>query len=109
MKLASATPVRLASVKAVPRLEYPTYLEHIRRESARFREVLADCDPAARVPSCPDWDAAELLWHLAGVQLFWAKILRHRPHSPGDPEISEEPEAQRPESYTELLEAFDDY
>lgn len=93
----------------MPRLEYPTYLDHIRRESARFREVLADCDPGARVPSCPDWDAADLLWHLAGVQLFWAKVIRHRPHSPGDAEISEEPEAQRPESYAELLEAFDDF
>jgi uncharacterized protein (TIGR03083 family) len=93
----------------VPRLEYPTYLDHIRRESARFREVLADCDPSARVPSCPDWDAADLLWHLAGVQLFWAKVVRHRPHSPDEAEIAEEPEAQRPESYAELLEAFDDF
>jgi uncharacterized protein (TIGR03083 family) len=93
----------------VPRLEYPVYLDHIRQESARFRAVLAECDPAARVPSCPDWDAADLLWHLAGVQLFWARILRHRPHSPDDPEIADEPEAQRPESYAELLEAFDDY
>jgi uncharacterized protein (TIGR03083 family) len=93
----------------MPRLEYPAYLDHIRQESARFRAVLADCDPAARVPSCPDWDAADLLWHLAGVQLFWAKILRHRPHSPDDPEIADEPEARRPESYAELLDAFDDY
>jgi uncharacterized protein (TIGR03083 family) len=93
----------------MPRLEYPAYLDHIRTESARFREVLTECDPSARVPTCPDWDAADLLWHLAGVQLFWAKILRHRPHSPDDPEIADEPEAQRPESYAELLDAFDDY
>jgi len=93
----------------VPRLAYPTYLDHIRTESARFREVLTGCDPSARVPTCPDWDAADLLWHLAGVQLFWAKIVRHRPASPDDAEISEEPAAQRPESYAELLEAFDDY
>ena len=59
--------------------EFPTYLDHIRTESARFREVLADCDPSARVPACPDWDAADLLWHLAGVQVFWAKVVRHRP------------------------------
>jgi uncharacterized protein (TIGR03083 family) len=61
------------------------------------------------VPTCPDWDAADLLWHLAGVQLFWAKVLRHRPATPDDAEISEEPPAQRPESYADLLEAFDDY
>ena len=93
----------------MPRLEYPTYLDHIRTESARFRAVLADCDPSARVPTCPDWDAADLLWHLAGVQLFWAKVVRHRPASPDDPEIGEEEAAQRPESYAELLDAFDDY
>ena len=101
--------MRVASVTVVPRLEYPTYLDHIRTESARFREVLADCDPSARVPTCPDWDAADLLWHLAKVQLFWAKVIRHRPASPDDPEIGEEDAAQRPESYAELLDAFDDY
>ena len=71
--------------------------------------MLADCDPSARVPTCPDWDAADLLWHLAKVQLFWAKVIRHRPASPDDPEIGEEDAAQRPESYAELLDAFDDY
>ncbi len=101
--------VAVTSVTAMPRLEYPTYLDHIRTESARFRAVLADCDPSARVPTCPEWDAADLLWHLAKVQLFWAKIIRHRPASPADPEVGEEDAAQRPESYAELLDAFDDY
>ena len=55
------------------------YLDHIRTESQRFRDVLADCDPAARVPGCPDWDAADLLFHLAGVQHFWSTIIRQRP------------------------------
>jgi uncharacterized protein (TIGR03083 family) len=90
----------------MPRLEYPTYLDHIRTESAGFRAALTDCDPAARVPTCPDWDAADLVWHLAGVQLFWAKVIRHRPAEPDD---IDEPEAERPESYAELLDAFDDY
>ncbi len=99
----------MASVATMPRLEYPIYLDHIRTESARFRAVLAECDPSARVPTCPEWDAADLLWHLAGVQLFWAKVIRHRPASPDDPEIGDEDAAQRPESYAELLEAFDDY
>ena len=61
------------------------------------------------MPTCPDWDAADLLWHLAGVQLFWAKVIRHRPASPDHPEIGAEDAAQRPESYAELLDAFDDY
>jgi len=101
--------VAVASVAAVPLLDPPTYLDHIRSESARFRAAMTGCDPAARVPTCPEWDAADLVWHLAGVQLFWAKIVRHRPHSPDDLELTEEPAAQRPESYAELLEAFDDH
>jgi uncharacterized protein (TIGR03083 family) len=98
--------VVLVSVDTVPQLQYPTYLDHIRHESARFRDVLADCDPSARVPTCPDWDAADLLWHLAEVQLSWARVVRHRP---ADPESIDEPEAERPEQYAEVLEAFDDF
>jgi hypothetical protein len=51
-------------------LPHTDYLHHLRADSRRFREVLAACDPAARVPGCPDWDAGDLLWHLAGVQWF---------------------------------------
>jgi uncharacterized protein (TIGR03083 family) len=87
-------------------IEYPTYLQHIRTESARFREALTDCDPAARVPGCPDWDASDLLWHLAEVQCFWAKTIRTRPAAPGEVDI---PAPTRPTSYAELLEAFDDF
>ncbi len=93
----------------MPRLEYPSYLDHIRQESARFREVLASCDPAARVPSCPDWDAADLLWHLAGVQLFWSRVVRLRPATPDDAAIADLPAAERPDSYAGLLEAFDEH
>jgi uncharacterized protein (TIGR03083 family) len=87
-------------------LPFPVYLDHIRTESARFREVLADCDPAARVPACPDWDAADLVWHLASVQAFWAEVIRTRP-APADEEF--EGKLPRPESYDGLLAAYDDY
>jgi uncharacterized protein (TIGR03083 family) len=88
----------------MPRLEYPAYLDHIRTESARFRGALADCDPAARVPTCPDWDAADLLWHLTEVQSSWARIVRHRPLGHDD---IDEPKPLRPEAYPDLLAAFD--
>jgi uncharacterized protein (TIGR03083 family) len=87
-------------------LPFPTYLDHIRSESARFRDVVAGCDPAARIPACPDWDAAELLWHLASVQAFWAEVVRTRP-APADEEL--EGKLPRPESYDGLLAAYDDY
>lgn len=87
-------------------LDPEDYLEHLRRESARFREVLASCDPAARVPSCPDWDAGDLVWHLAEVQLFWSRIVRLRPATPDDVDL---PPPERPATYAETLEAFDDF
>jgi uncharacterized protein (TIGR03083 family) len=86
------------------KLSPETYLEHIRVESARFREVMADCDPAAPVPSCPEWSAADLLWHLTTVQRFWSAIVTDRPKE-GDE--SQEPE--RPAAYPELLAAFDEW
>jgi uncharacterized protein (TIGR03083 family) len=52
------------------------YLAHLARESARFAEVIGAVPAAARVPSCPDWSADDLLWHLAEVQWFWATIVR---------------------------------
>ena len=83
------------------RLTPDVHLDHLRTESARFRDVLASCDPAARVPSCPDWSAADLLWHLATVQRWWAEVLGVRPARP------EEVEPPRPESYDELLATYD--
>jgi uncharacterized protein (TIGR03083 family) len=84
------------------RLSFETYRDHIATESRRFRDVLADCDPAARVPGCPEWDASDLLWHLAEVQRFWATIVTQRPTGPDDL-----PDPTRPEGYAALLSEFD--
>jgi uncharacterized protein (TIGR03083 family) len=83
------------------RLAPDVHLEHLRAESARFRDVLAGCAPSARVPACPDWDAADLLWHLATVQRWWAEVLAARPARP------EEVEPPRPAAYGDLLAAYD--
>ena len=41
----------------------------------------------ARVPGCPEWDLADLAWHLAEVQHFWCWLVRTRATSPtGYPE-----------------------
>src|ERR1700743_2713468 len=79
------------------RLEFPTYLEHIRTESQRFRDVLAHGDPTADVPSCPDWRAADLLWHLGEVQHWWTWMVENRPKGP-----DEYPEPERPADYPPL-------
>ncbi|HSG79824.1 MAG TPA: maleylpyruvate isomerase family mycothiol-dependent enzyme [Acidimicrobiia bacterium] len=51
------------------------YLQVIREESGRFAEAASAASPDDRVPSCPDWSVADLVWHLAEVQYFWASIL----------------------------------
>ena len=85
------------------RLDPEAYLSHIRSESARFREVLTHCDPDTRVPSCPDWNAADLLWHLATVQRWWAEVLTARPARP------DEIDPPRPQTYDALLAAYDEW
>lgn len=85
------------------RLSPEAYLDLVRSESARFRAVLTDCDPDSRVPSCPEWSAADLLWHLAAVQRWWAEVIVARPTRP------EQVEPLRPDSYAELLAAYDDW
>jgi uncharacterized protein (TIGR03083 family) len=85
------------------RLDYPTYLQHIRDESRRFRDILADCEPGALVPSCPDWRAADLLWHLGKVQHWWTWMVTNRPKGPED-----YPEPERPGPYADLLAFYDE-
>jgi uncharacterized protein (TIGR03083 family) len=54
------------------------FLDHLELESARFAEAIDSARPEAPVPSCPDWNADDLLWHLAEVQWFWGTIVRER-------------------------------
>ncbi|MCZ2860897.1 maleylpyruvate isomerase family mycothiol-dependent enzyme [Blastococcus sp. VKM Ac-2987] len=61
-------------------MELDEYLPALRRADARFADAAAEAVLAsgwgARVPGCPDWTLADLVWHLAEVQHFWAWILR---------------------------------
>src|SRR3954468_3136474 len=60
------------------------YLGHLGTESARFLAVLRGADLSDPVPSCPDWDGADLLWHLGEVQWFWGSIVaEHRETAEG--------------------------
>jgi hypothetical protein len=52
------------------------HLQHLAQESARFARVIREAPPDAPVPSCPGWDADDLLWHLGKVQYFWGTVVR---------------------------------
>ncbi len=51
------------------------FIQTVADASERFIEVLEATDLDADVPSCPDWRAADLLWHLTEVQDFWAEVV----------------------------------
>lgn len=79
------------------------HLAAIHIESARFHQCLSGADPAAPVPSCPDWTSADLLWHLTEVQIFWCTVVRERWQT--EPELDQ----QRPAvDYAGLLSGFTD-
>ena len=58
------------------------YLGHLTRESALFADAMREAPPDARVPTCPDWNADDLLWHLAEVQWFWGTVVREQVTGP---------------------------
>jgi uncharacterized protein (TIGR03083 family) len=80
------------------------YLAHLASDSQRFAEVLRPLNGTEQVPTCPDWHADDLLFHLSEVQSFWARIVSQR--------ITEQERAvahqwPRPADRTGLLAAFD--
>lgn len=81
------------------------YLAHVRSDSDRFLMLLRDADPSLRVPSCPEWDADDLLWHLAEVQWFWGTIVDQRLQ---DPDAAESQKPERPETHAALVRFFED-
>lgn len=74
------------------------YLAALGADSAALHAVTRETGPDARVPSCPDWSVADLVWHVARVHGFWAAIVRQRP---AGPESLAEP--VRPGSFEEVL------
>jgi uncharacterized protein (TIGR03083 family) len=84
------------------------YLAHLARDSARFVEVLTQTRSGARVLTCPDWDADDLLWHLAQVQWFWGTIAGRGLTTLEDVEILDgSGRPSRPKDRNGLLAFFD--
>ncbi len=54
------------------------YVAHLAADSVRFATVIDGLPPDAPVPSCPGWNADDLLWHLGEVQWFWGTVVREQ-------------------------------
>lgn len=76
----------------------------IREEADLFAAALTTTDPVQKVPTCPDWTAADLLWHLTEVHEFWGAMLAQGVTSEDEAQKLEESAAPRPEGFHELLE-----
>ncbi len=75
----------------------------ITAESQRFADVLSRTAADRHCPTCPDWTAADLLWHLTEVHLFWAAILQRRVLSESEIFAVEAAKPSRPETMADLL------
>ena len=47
------------------------------------------------MPTCPGWDANDLLWHLAEVQWFWGSIVNQRLQHPDRDQRVDMPSGRR--------------
>ena len=88
-------------------LAAPPFLDHLAKESGRVRAVLADAPPGVPVPTCPDWDADDLLWHLAEVQWFWGEIAAGGLTTRAEVDALDGRRVHRPPDRAGLLEHFD--
>ncbi|MGH2785902.1 MAG: maleylpyruvate isomerase family mycothiol-dependent enzyme [Actinomycetota bacterium] len=65
------------------RLDHAAYCDAVEVEVARFVDVSNGLDPAAPVPTCPDWSAVDLMQHVGTVHR-WAgsmvKVLAPKRH-----------------------------
>lgn len=83
------------------------YLDHLREESARFRDLLAGAGGSEPVPSCPEWDADDLLWHVAEVQWFWGEIAERGLTREDEVQGLDTVRVERPVDRAGLLDHFD--
>jgi uncharacterized protein (TIGR03083 family) len=70
-------------------LSWEQYAAVIAQESARAADALEKAVLSAQVPACPDWDAADLAYHLGVVQDFWSQIVAQAPAGPDDAQDTE--------------------
>jgi uncharacterized protein (TIGR03083 family) len=80
-------------------MQHDHYVEVIRRNGGALLEA-AQAAPKAKVRACPEWDMADLVWHIGEVHHFWASVA----HGPITDPRTQYDEPQRPadDSLTEF-------
>lgn len=62
-------------------MEPQAYVDALERESRALAEA-ADGHLEARVPSCPEWSVADLVWHTQEVHSFWEQVVGQQLQDP---------------------------
>ncbi|WP_030672141.1 maleylpyruvate isomerase family mycothiol-dependent enzyme [Streptomyces rimosus] len=63
-------------------LAHDLYCRHLLAETDEFAATLADADPSATVPTCPDWSLRDLVVHLGRAQRWYEANVRARAAEP---------------------------
>lgn len=62
----------------MPLLDHERYCAEVIAQTDLLRETVRTADLSARVPTCPDWDLAELAVHVGGAHRWAGEIIRTR-------------------------------
>lgn len=82
------------------------FMDAIATESERFIDAIGQTDPLDRVPTCPEWSADDLLWHLTEVHGFWAGVLRDGAQTEADSEAVDAAAPTRPDGREAIIALF---
>src|SRR5699024_2829426 len=66
--------------------------------------ALTSADRDQQVPTCPEWTADDLLWHLTEVHEFWSEVLGTGATTEEEVRAIEAANVPRPEEWEALLE-----
>ncbi|GAA2393010.1 maleylpyruvate isomerase family mycothiol-dependent enzyme [Nonomuraea africana] len=88
-------------------MNHSRLLECLAADYSLLRRAASASDPAAPVPSCPGWSAADLLTHITAVYLHKTVTMRTGAYpDPWDPDLSGEPLAVLDAAYGALTAEF---
>ncbi|MFF7725431.1 maleylpyruvate isomerase family mycothiol-dependent enzyme [Streptomyces sp. NPDC008001] len=79
------------------------HIAAVAAETARFADTVEGSDLATPVPSCPDWNLADLTRHTGSVHRWFTVLLRQRIQQPPTSREVDLQLPERPEDYPDWL------
>jgi uncharacterized protein (TIGR03083 family) len=92
-------------VRESERVDVDALLGHLRREVRWFSEAAHDARIELPVPTCPEFDVADLIWHVTVVHHFWTAVVAGQLHAPDQVVQPERPPDARLSSHYDRTSA----